>query len=271
MIRWRGSSDFIDRTLRSVVWIKELMTMGGEGTFSHNHFLRGLRPELKVFTAFVILVSISLIHEVKIQCLISLGLFLIILVSGLSGEVTVRPPWLNPLRFYRRVLPLTLFFGLFLSLPASINLFVKGELAIRLLRLDSPKDFWIYHIPQEIGITYEGLNLTALLTLRVFNAITTTFLLITYTPFEEIIKALKRFRIPETFLMILLLSYRYIILFARVVEDFYLAKRARYMGRSDRDIIENWVAGRMHLLFRKTKHLSEEMNSAMKARGMGLR
>ncbi len=246
-------SSFIDKGLRSVSFIKGVI-----GVFPQDGPLRQWSSEIKVISSLVIIVMTSLFQEIGSE--LALSFFLISIVVFFTQGLK---------DYLKRVLPLTLFFGLILSLPASLNIFVEGDLAIRLFSLRKV-DIWIYHIPKDIGITYQGMERTAVLTLRVFNALSTVFILLKTTTFEEIILTLKRFRIPWTFLLILMLSYRYILIFAKVVEDFYLAKKARFLGRADRTFIENWIASRVHFLFRKTQVLSEEITRAMKARGMDI-
>jgi len=248
------NSSFIDKGLKSVSFVKAVI-----GVPPKEGPLRHLSPEIKVISSLVIIVMTSLFQEIGSELAISFFLFSIVVFFTQSLK-----------DYLKRVLPLTLFFGLILSLPASLNIFVEGDLAIKLFSLRDGKDIWIYHIPKDIGITYQGMERTGVLTLRVFNALSTVFILLKTTTFEEIILTLKRFRIPWTFLLILMLSYRYILIFAKVVEDFYLAKKARFLGRADRTFIENWVANRIHFLFRKTQLLTEEITSAMKARAMEL-
>lgn len=247
-------SSFIDRGLQSISIIKE--TIGApppEGPLRH------IRPEIKLFGTLIIIVLATTSFSLK--TLLGLGVFLFLIV--VSGGI-------NLFNFYRKIFILTFLFGFLLSFPSALNLFVEGDVVIRLFRLSRSYDIWIYHIPEEIGITSQGLERTGLLTLRVLNTLGATFLLLKTSTFEEIITGLKRFRIPSQFLTILMLSYRYILIFSKTVEEFYLAKKARFLGRADRVIIENWIAGRIHFLFKKTKALAEEVTLAMKARGMDI-
>ncbi len=248
-------SSFIDKGLQSVSFVKAVI-----GVSPKDGPLRNVGSEIKVISTLVIVIIASLLQEISSEIVLSIFLFSIVLL------------FTHDLKDYlKRVVPLTLFFGLILSLPASLNIFVEGDLAIKLFSLREGKDIWVYHIPKDIGITYQGMERTAVLTLRVFNALSTVFILLKTTTFEEIILTLKRFRIPWAFLLILMLSYRYILIFAKIVEDFYLAKKARFLGRADRTFIENWIGSRIHFLFRKTQVLSEEITGAMKSRGMELR
>jgi energy-coupling factor transporter transmembrane protein EcfT len=134
------------------------------------------------------------------------------------------------------------------------------------MHLSKPYQLWIYHIPETIGITGEGIEGVVRLTLRVINSLSLSFLVIYTTPFPEIIKALKTLRVPDTFLMIITLSYKYIFIFARTLEDIHLAKKSKVI-EVDAAEARNWVAGRIAFLLRKTRMRCEDVFNAMLARG----
>jgi cobalt/nickel transport system permease protein len=75
------------------------------------------------------------------------------------------------------------------------------------------------------------------------------------------------FRIPDSFLLIITLSYKYIFIFAKMVEDMYLARKSRLVGMVRSDEARIWVAGRMAYMFRKTMARYEEVFRAMVSRG----
>lgn len=174
---------------------------------------------------------------------------------------------LNLLAFYRRVLLLGFVFGFLLSFPASCNVIVPGRVIVPLITLSQSHDFWIYHVPQVIGITEEGISLVSLLTLRVLNSLSISFLVLYTTPFSDIIKALKVIRVPDTFIIIISMTYKYIFTFAHIVSDMHLAKRARLAAVAGRKEAREWIAGRIAFVFKKTQIECEEVFKAMTARG----
>lgn len=173
---------------------------------------------------------------------------------------------LNLFEFYRRVLLLAFFFGFLLSLPACLNLFVPGTLVLPLLHLSRAYDLWIYHLPAVVGITREGLHTVALLTARVLASVGVSLLVICTTPLAEFLKALKTFRVPAPFLMVMSLSLKFIFVFVRTLEEVYLAQKSRTVAVSASQG-RAWAAGRMAFLFRKTQHRYNEVFKAMLARG----
>jgi energy-coupling factor transporter transmembrane protein EcfT len=107
----------------------------------------------------------------------------------------------------------------------------------------------------------------AMLTMRVINSLSLSFLVLDTTPFPEMVRALKILKVPDTFLIIISLCYKYIFIFSKTIEDMYLAKRARMLREDDNKKAREWTAGRLALIFRKTQLRCEEVFRAMVGRG----
>lgn len=106
-----------------------------------------------------------------------------------------------------------------------------------------------------------------MLTSRVMNSLALSFFVLYTTPFPEIIKALKVLKIPDGFLMIITLSYKYMFIFAKTVEDMHLAKKSRLAGQVSNAEARRWIAGRLAFIFKKTRLRCEEIFKAMLGRG----
>jgi len=174
---------------------------------------------------------------------------------------------LNLFNFYKKVIPLGFIFGFLIALPSAFNIIIKGDIILPIFHLSRSYDFWIYHIPQTIGITREGILGVAMLTLRVLNSIALSFLILYTTSFSDIIRALKVFRVPDAILMIITLTYKYIFIFAKTVEDMHLAKKSRMTGGISNTEARRWIAGRIAFIFRKTQQRCEDVFKAMLGRG----
>jgi cobalt/nickel transport system permease protein len=219
-------------------------------------FLHEIDTRIKVIFWLFLVIIISL----KKSILPELGIFSAVFVLSLLSRI-------NLLNFYRKIFLLGFVFGFLIALPSALNFITYGKMVIPIVTLPKAYDFWVYHIPKVIGITKEGMTVVAMLTLRVLNSLSVSFLILYTTPFPEIVKALKVLRVPDTFLVIISLAYKYIFIFARVVSDMYLAKKSRLAGSVDGQEARNWVAGRMALLFRKTQLKCDEVFKAMIGRG----
>ena len=176
---------------------------------------------------------------------------------------------LNPVHFYRRIGVLAFLFGFLVILPAACNLVTGGEVILPLLRFRAPRTFWVYTLPGTIGITREGLSVVGLVSLRMINCLTISFLLLNTTPFPHIIKALKVFHVPDALLIVFVLTYKYIFIFSEMLEAIHLARKSRLSVGRPPGGAGAWAAGRIAFLFRKTQGRCEEIFQAMVSRGLG--
>jgi len=243
---------------KGMKYVSEMITKGfiHVGQETVRGFFQNLDPRLKVLFLVFFVVIVSLKRHIVPEVMIALFMALMVALSRIDF-----------LRFYRKIIGLTLFFGFLVVFPAAFNVITPGEMIIHMATLSQAYDFWIYHIPREIGLTRQGIEGVVMLCLRVMNSLTISLLVIHTTPFHKIIKALKVFRVPDTFLLIITLSYKYIFVFAKTVENMYMARKSRLVGMVKDDEARMWIAGRIAFLFRKTMARYEEVYGAMVARG----
>jgi cobalt/nickel transport system permease protein len=246
---------FIDKSITKIAEIIKTSYVYWEMAEKDGLFQR-LDPRLKVVFMVYFIVIVSLLRSVYIELAIAVFIFALIALSRL-----------NVFYMYRRILGFAFFFGFLIALPSAFNLITRGETILPVAALSRDYHFWIYFIPKDIGITREGAFGVAMLTLRVANSIGISLLIIHTTPFFEIIRALKVFRVPDTFLMIIILTYKYIFIFSKTVEDMYLAMKSRLLGPVDSGTIRELVAGRIFYLFKKSQMRYEETYRAMVSRG----
>ncbi len=221
-----------------------------------NGLFQRIDPRIKVLFLVFFIVIVSL----KRDLLSELCVFIFLLVLVLLSRIRIVP-------FYRRVLLFGFIFGFLMALPSAFNLVTRGEIILPIATLSRPYDFWIYHVPATIGITRAGMLGVAMLTMRVVNSLSLSFLVLYTTPFSEIVRALKILKVPDTFLIVISLCYKYIFIFSKTVEEMYLAKRARMLREEKDKKAREWIAGRLALIFRKTQLRCEEVLRAMVGRG----
>ncbi|MBE0597328.1 MAG: cobalt ECF transporter T component CbiQ [Desulfuromonadales bacterium] len=212
------------------------------------------RVKLLLLASFLVLVSL------KRMLAPQLGIALLILLLFLGSRVDLAP-------LYRRILGAAFLFGVLVPLPSVLNLFTGGEPILPLLHLRRDYHLWLYHIPQTIGITREGLHGLALLTLRIANSVSFSLLVLHTTGFPELLKALRVLRVPESFIAVIALAYKYVFIFARTLEEMHLAKKSRLLGSLDAARTRGWAAERMAFFFHKTQGRCDEIFKAMRSRG----
>lgn len=221
-----------------------------------NGLLQRIDPRIKILFLAFFLVLVSLKRSIEPQ----LGLFLIIVLLVASSRLDMVP-------FYRRICWLGLLFGVLIPLPSLLNLFSDGTIVIPLIRLNRDHHFWIYRLPATIGVTSEGLRGMTMLALRICNSVALSMLILHTTSFPDLIKALRVFRVPDSFIVVITLSYKYVFSFTRTVTDMHLAKKSRLLGPMDAAQSRQWAAGRIAALFHKSQIRCEEIFKAMVSRG----
>jgi cobalt ECF transporter T component CbiQ len=223
---------------------------------SQNGFFHKIDARVKVFFLLFFILIVSLKRDILPETYIWIFVFVLTLFSRL-----------NITKVYKRVLFLGFLFGFLIALPSAFNVITKGEIVLPVARLSRPYSFWIYHIPADIGITREGIYGVAMLTMRVINSLSLSFLVLYTTPFHEIMRALKVLKVPDSFLIIITLCYKYIFILSKTVEDMHLAKKSRIVRELSHAEAREWIAGRMAFIFRKTRLRCEEVFKAMIGRG----
>ncbi len=246
---------FIDKSIKSIADIIKSSYVYWEMS-GKNGLFQKLDPRIKVVSMVYFIVIVSLLRSVYAELAMSAFVFMLIALSRL-----------NIFYMYKRIIGFAFFFGFLIALPSAFNVITRGEIILPVATLPRAYQFWIYSVPKEIGITGEGAFGVAMLTLRVANSIGISLLVIHTTPFFEIIRALKVFRVPDTFLMIIILTYKYIFIFSKTVEDMYLAMKSRLAGAADSSTIREIIAGRIFFIFKRSQMRYEETYRAMMSRG----
>jgi cobalt/nickel transport system permease protein len=246
---------FIERGIHQIANVIRSGYIQWESAMKGGIFQR-IDARVKILFLLFFIVIVSLKKELIPQALIGGLVFVLVVLSRV-----------DILRFYRKVLLLGFFFGFLVAFPAAINVITKGEILIPLFTLSKEYHFWIYDIPAEIGITRAGMEAVVMLTSRVTNSLALSFLVIHTTQFPDIIKALKVLRVPDGFLMVITLSYKYIFIFAKTIEDMYLAKKSRLARHIKHSEARGWIVGRIAFVFRKTQNRFEEIYKAMNSKG----
>jgi cobalt/nickel transport system permease protein len=92
-------------------------------------------------------------------------------------------------------------------------------------------------------------------------------LLILSTPWADILKSLRFFRVPNIFILILAMTYRYIFLFLHTINGMFLARRSRIVARTTGKEQRWWIVSSMGVLMSRSFRMSDEVYQAMLARG----
>jgi len=116
-----------------------------------------------------------------------------------------------------------------------------------------PAAFW--------GNSYSTINITA----KVFATITAVNILSHTTRWNKITCALKRFFVPDIFILVLDITIKYIVMLGDFALNMLYALRLRSVGKNEKKYTS--LSGVAGTLFIKSKEMAEDMYHAMACRG----
>jgi cobalt/nickel transport system permease protein len=251
----RAKLTFLDKTLLNSASVIKSIYLQAENAAADN-LIQKINPYAKLISLIYIVVVISLISNPVAQGGITTFIILLYIIARL-----------NIFQIYRRIFVVAFIFGFLAVLPASLNVITNGKVILNIITFDKPSHFWIYNIPGNIGITDNGLQVVLLVFLRVLNSVSFALLIVFTTPFSSFIKSFKIIGVPETFMMIISLAYKYIFILSRTIEETYFALKSRLTGNIKSRNIRNLIGGRMFFIFRKSRIIYEGTYFAMVSRG----
>jgi cobalt/nickel transport system permease protein len=251
----RAKLSFLDRTIISSARAAKTIYLQAENTGKDN-FIQKINPHVKLFSLIYLVIIISFINNQLAQIIITCFIFLLYIIARLKV-----------FQAYRRIFFLAFIFGFLVVLPATLNVITPGKIIFNFITFNKPSHFLIYNIPQNIGFTENGFLVVSLIFLRVLNSISFVMLIIFTTSFPSFIKSFKLLGVPDAFLMIISLAYKYIFILSRTIEETYFALKSRLSGNIKNTNIRKLIGGRIFFIFKRSVLIYENTYYAMVSRG----
>lgn len=246
---------FIDKTLISVSGtVKEayLQAESAEG----KSFIYRINPYIKVISLIYLAVILSFTTTLRGQLSATVFIFFIFILARFKKSL-----------IFLKIFAAALLFGLFISLPAALNIITPGKIIIPLVSFPEPAHFWIYKIPDVVGITDNGVQVVVIFFLRILNTIAFTLIAVFTTPVNSFIKSFRVIGVPDTFLLIITLAYKYIFILTAIIEETYFALKSRLTGHIKSKGIRELIGSRIFFIFRRSASVYESTYMAMVSRG----
>lgn len=237
-------SGFIERSISGAVSLMKESVFADENA-GKNGFLQSLDPRVKAVTFFVFIVLVVLTKNIVI--LTCLYVFCLVL-SRLSR--------INTASFLKRTWIFMPVFSLFIALPALFSTFTPGEALV---------SFRAAGIG--LTVTRQGLASAELFVMRVITSVSFAVLLNLTTRHFALLKVLRIMRIPRIFVMTAGMCYRYIYLFAEIIENTYTAIKSRVGTKVHYKKGQHIVAWNIAYLWGRSYRLNDEVYKAMLSRG----
>lgn len=251
----RANLSFLDKTILASSKTVKSIYLQAESS-ERNNFIQKINPNVKLISLLYMAIVISVVSQPWIQAIITAFIFLIYIIAGLKL-----------FDVYRKIFLLAFIFGFLVVLPAALNVISPGTIIFRIITFKKPSHFLIYQIPQNIGVTMNGIRIVSLVFLRVLNSISFALLVVFTTPLPSLIKSLKTIGVPDTFLMILSLAYKYIFILSRTIEETYFAFKSRLSGSIKSKSIRGLISGRIFFIFKRSMLIYQDTYHAMVSRG----
>jgi cobalt/nickel transport system permease protein len=208
-----------------------------------NGWLQRLDPRAKLGMFLVMVLAAS--FSTSLGVLVSL--YVVVLAAALASLVPfdffVKRVWLGIPFFAGIVIIPSLFFG-----PAP------------------------YLFDLALGSIHLKVSLPALFSALVFVtrvgvSVSLAVLLVLTTPWADLLKSLQTLRVPQVFILLLSMTYRYIFLFFRTANGMFEARKSRMVGRTSGGEQRRWISSSMMSLMSRSFKMSNDVYAAMLARG----
>jgi cobalt/nickel transport system permease protein len=231
----RRRAGFIEHTLEGLRSALE-RALYAETAASSRGLLQKLDPRVKVVGLFSLIVSVALAAKLwLIAAVIALAVALAAL-SAISLRSLASRAWIAALIF-------------------------SGTIAAPALFLTPGTSF------HGLPITVQGLRTAGFLVLRAEAATTLMLVLVSTTPWMHVLKALRIFRVPVVFVVILGMTCRYILLLLETAHEMFESRKSRTVNAMTPAEHRRLAVAGSGVLLGKTLHLSGEVYLAMQARG----
>jgi cobalt/nickel transport system permease protein len=222
----------ISHTLEQSIFAEEIARQRG--------LLQTLDPRVKVVSVVALLIAVGLSRSIPVI----VGLYVITLLLARVSNV--------PMGFFvKRVWLFMPFFTGIVALPAFF--ITPGPPLVEL--------------PLGLIITRTGAQTALFLLLRVSTSVSLAILLVLTTPWNTVLKSLGVLKVPDVFVLILGMTYRYIYLLLHSLNDMFLSRKSRVMGRLGGAEERRLIANSAGALLGRSLHLSGEVYLAMQSRG----
>ncbi len=121
--------------------------------------------------------------------------------------------------------------------------------------------------PAHLAPSWNGLAGAVIFVSRVGVSVSLAVLLVMTTPWADVLKSLRALKVPQVFVLVLSMTYRYIFLFLHTANGILLARKSRVVGRTSGGEQRRWITGTMGNLMSRAFKMSNDVYAAMLARG----
>jgi len=250
-------SRFVEKT------IGEVLEYIRNAVFSENYSKeKGFLQEIDARAKLIVILGLIFSAVISGRLEVFVIFILISLILAKASKI--------PIKYYlTRVLIFIPVFTGVIAIPSLFNIFqpYEGTTILAIVKFNHEIVLPLIKPFSEISITKEGVIWAAKFVLRVTTAVSLVTLLVLTTRWSALLSALRSFKLPKVFVVILNLTYRYIFLLTDIVLNMLYSKKSRAIGKEG--TIKSWRlnARIVAALFIKSYDMSERVYLAMISRG----
>lgn len=246
---------FVEKTINEMARVMREEFFAGQ-IAARPGLLQGIDPRVKVLTTLFLIIVVGLMHHPAALIVFNLWIIWLALVSRVPLRSFLKHVWL--------VVPL--FTGI-IALPSIFNFIRPGDPLLTLFHFGRQLHLGPWTVPETLAITRQGVLGALVLIIRVGASVSLAVLLTLTTRWPVLLKTLNIIFVPQMFITVLEMTYRYIYLFLQTAGDMFVARKSRTVGRSSTKEQRRFVSGAMGALWNKAYAVSEEVHAAMVSRG----
>jgi cobalt ECF transporter T component CbiQ len=206
-------------------------------------WLQGIDPRAKLGMFLAAVLAASLSSSVVVLMVLYGAVLLAARASRVPFDFFVKRVWLG--------IP---FFAGLIVLPA-------------VFLVPGPHLFELAVGPITIAPTIPGATGAVLFISRVGVSVSLAVLLVMTTPWADLLKSLQSLRVPQLFILVLAMAYRYIFLFLHLANGMFEARKSRIVAHTSGSEQRRWITASMGGLLNRSVKMSNDVYAAMVARG----
>jgi cobalt/nickel transport system permease protein len=215
-------------------------------TEEHAHkagWLQTLNPRAKLVMFLALVLAAGLSHSLLTLIALYLALLVVARLSKIPYDVFVKRVWLGIPFFAGIVIIPSIFFA------------------------TDQRWFDITIGSLHLGPSWATILTAAIFVARVGVSVSLAVLLILTTPWSDLMKSLRAFHVPQVFILLLTMTYRYIFLFLHTANGMFEARKSRTVGITSGNEQRSWVSSSITSLMQRSFKMSNDVYAAMAARG----
>lgn len=124
----------------------------------------------------------------------------------------------------------------------------------------------ILMLPSAVVGSLGAANITVV-TIRMLACLTLGIGLFSSNKAEDLFSSLGWFRVPSVFIMVLLMTHRYIFVLIQSAHEAHVARKSRVFDETSLSASRKWLGEQIGALFARSQDLGEEIHKAMISRG----